>query len=54
MRVRAGGRIRSPAVTMPARFSGSAALMDDQRAVGRDAPHLAQPLDGVGQRELLA
>ena len=28
--------------------------MVDQRAVGRDAPHLAQPFDGVRQRELLA
>ena len=39
---------------MPARFSGSAALIDDQRAVGGRAADLAQPLDRVRQRELFA
>jgi hypothetical protein len=41
MRFAAEVRIRSSPVMMPVRFSGSA------------ASHLAQPVHGVGQRELL-
>ena len=47
MRLRRAVRMRSPAVTMPARFSGSAALIVTSAAVGRRAAHLAQPLDRV-------
>ena len=50
----ATARTRSPAVTMPARFSGSARADHEAAAVGRRAPHFAQPLDGVGERELFA
>ena len=39
---------------MPARFSGSAALMTTQRPSARRAADLAQPFDRVGERELLA
>ena len=43
-----------PAVMMPVRFSGSAALIVIRRLVRPGAADLAQPLDRVRQRELLA
>ena len=48
------GLMREPGVMMPARFNGSAA---DTRGAAPDiliAPHLAQQLDRLGPRELLA
>ena len=54
MRLPATARTRSPAVRMPVRLSGSAALMTISLPSGVVAADLAQALDRLGQRELFA
>ena len=54
MRVLATARTRSPLVTMPARLSGSAALITFKRPSARRPPRLAQPSHRLGQGKLLS